>query len=87
MALLATFETGHYRIPLPVALSDSTHGLMTAFEVVTIRVTDADGQEGVGYTYTTGHNGGAVADLARREIPGIVAGDDAELIELLWQKV
>lgn len=87
MALLASFETGHYRIPLPVALSDSTHGLMTAFEVVTIRVTDADGQEGVGYTYTTGHNGGAVADLARREIPGIVAGDDAELIELLWQKV
>jgi len=87
MALITKIETGHYRIPLPVALSDSTHGVMTAFEVITVRVTDADGQEGVGYTYTTGHNGGAIADLARREIPEIVAGSDAELIEQLWQKV
>ena len=87
MALIAKIETGHYRIPLPVALSDSTHGVMTAFEVITVRVTDADGQEGVGYTYTTGHNGGAVADLAQREIPEIVQGCDADLIEQLWQKV
>ena len=87
MAHIKTIKTGHYRIPLPVALSDSTHGVMTAFEVITVRVTDADGQEGVGYTYTTGHNGGAVADLARREIPEIVEGCDAELIEQLWQKV
>jgi len=87
MAQIKSIETGHYRIPLPVALSDSTHGVMTAFEVITVRVKDADGQEGVGYTYTTGHNGGAVADLARREIPEIVAGCDADLIENLWQKV
>ena len=87
MAQIKTLETGHYRIPLPVALSDSTHGVMTAFEVITVRVTGGDGQEGVGYTYTTGHNGGAVADLLRREIPEIVSGDDADLIEQLWQKV
>ena len=87
MARIAKIETGHYRIPLPVALSDSTHGVMTAFEVITVRVTDADGQAGVGYTYTTGHNGGAIAVLARREIPEIVEGCDAELIEQLWQKV
>ena len=41
-----------------VALTDSTHGVMTAFEIVTVRVTDEDGMEGVGYTYTTGRNGG-----------------------------
>jgi L-alanine-DL-glutamate epimerase-like enolase superfamily enzyme len=87
MAQIRSLEMGHYRIPLSVALSDSTHGVMTAFEVITVRVMDADGQEGVGYTYTTGHNGGAVADLARREIPEIVAGLDADLIEQLWQKV
>jgi L-alanine-DL-glutamate epimerase-like enolase superfamily enzyme len=87
MAQIKSIETGHYRIPLPVALSDSTHGVMTAFEVITVRVKDADGHDGVGYTYTTGHNGGAVADLARREIPEIVAGCDADLIENLWQKV
>lgn len=87
MAQIKTLETGHYRIPLPVALSDSTHGVMTAFEVVTVRVTDADGQTGVGYTYTTGHNGGAIADILRRELPDLVTGQDGDLIEKLWQTV
>ncbi|MEM9030903.1 MAG: mandelate racemase/muconate lactonizing enzyme family protein [Pseudomonadota bacterium] len=87
MAHIRSVETGHYRIPLDVALTDSTHGVMTAFEVVTARVTDADGQDGVGYTYTTGHNGGAIADIMRREIPGVVAGQDAERIVQLWERV
>ena len=34
-----------------------------AFELVTCRVRDADGAEGVGYTYTVGRNGGAIADI------------------------
>jgi L-alanine-DL-glutamate epimerase-like enolase superfamily enzyme len=87
MARLATIDARLYRIPLEVPLSDSTHGTMTRFELVTVRVRDEDGAEGVGYTYTTGHNGGAIADIAAREIPEIVAGDDADLIEALWQKV
>ncbi len=87
MAKVTKLETGHYRIPLPVPLTDSTHGVMTAFEIVTIRVTDADGMDGVGYTYTTGHNGGAVANIAVNEFPDLVVGEDADLIEMLWQKV
>ena len=47
-------ETGLYRIELPVPLSDSTHGIMTHFELVTVRLRDSDGAEGIGYTYTTG---------------------------------
>ena len=38
-------------------------------------------QEGVGYTYTTGHNGGAIHHILAREIPELVAGADCELIE------
>ncbi len=87
MSAIARLVTGHYRIPLPVALSDSTHGTITAFEVITIRVTDADGMEGVGYTYTTGRNGGAIADILRREIPELVTGHDADLIEAAWTHV
>ncbi|MGH7385492.1 MAG: uroporphyrinogen decarboxylase, partial [Candidatus Rokuibacteriota bacterium] len=49
--------TDHYRIPLPVALSDSTHGLIEGFELVTARLRDEDGAEGVGYTYTVGTGG------------------------------
>ncbi len=87
MANIETVETHHYLIPLPVPLTDSTHGVMTAFEVIIARVRDADGQEGIGYTYTTGHNGGAIADCLRREIPDVVMGEDADEIERLWEKV
>ncbi len=87
MAAIEKIETGFYRVPLPVPLSDSTHGTMTSFELITARVRDADGAEGVGYTYTTGHNGGAVARLLTRDIPEIVGNDDADRIERLWQKV
>jgi hypothetical protein len=41
----------HDSIPLPVALSDSTHGTIESFELITTRVRDAEGAEGIGYTY------------------------------------
>lgn len=87
MATIKTVTAGFYRIPLETPLSDSTHGIMTAFELMTVRVGDADGQDGVGYTYTTGRNGGAIHAILAREIPQIVAGEDADLIERIWTKV
>jgi L-alanine-DL-glutamate epimerase-like enolase superfamily enzyme len=87
MNKITAIDAGHYRIPLDVPLSDSTHGVMTAFELVTSRVRDADGVEGVGYTYTTGRNGGAIHAILARELPEIAIGDDADLIEQLWTKV
>ena len=30
----------HFRVPLPLALSDSTHGEITHFGLVTVRLTD-----------------------------------------------
>ncbi len=86
MAKLAAFETGFYRIPLPQVLTNSTHGEMRAFELNTVRLRDADGAEGVGYTFTVGRNGGAVDAVLRREMPEIFAGEDAEAIERLWHK-
>ena len=87
MARIKTIETGLYRIPLPVTLSDSTHGEITAFELITCRVRDADGAEGVGYTYTVGRNGGAIADILRREIPGLIEGREADDTEAIWHHV
>ncbi len=51
---IEALDTGHFRIELPVALSDSTHGTITHFELITVRLRDSDGVEGVGYTYTVG---------------------------------
>ena len=86
MPAIRSIESGFYRIPLPEVLTDSTHGEMSAFELVTVRVRDADGAEGVGYTYTVGRNGGAVDAVLRREIQEIMAGEEADHIERLWLK-
>jgi L-alanine-DL-glutamate epimerase-like enolase superfamily enzyme len=87
MARVARVETGLYRIPLPVVLTDSMHGEMRAFEIVTARVMDADGAEGVGYTFTVGRNGGAAASVLRDEIAELATGQDGELIEALWKRL
>jgi len=41
MVLIKKVETGFYRIPPSVTLTDSTHGEMKAFELMTIRLRDA----------------------------------------------
>ena len=87
MTAIKSIETGLYRIPLTVTLSDSTHGEITAFELITCRVSDTDGAEGTGYTYTVGRNGGATADILRREIPELIAGRDADDTEAIWNHV
>ena len=87
MARIESLQCGHYRIPLPVALSDSTHGVICSFELITAVVRDADGAEGVGYTYTVGRNGGAVHHILAREIAEIAAGQDADLIEQMWKRL
>ena len=87
MPRLDRIEAGHYRIPLPEVLTDSTHGEMRDFELNTVRVRDADGAEGTGYSFTVGRNGGAVDAVLAREIAGIVPGEDADRIEHLWNRL
>ena len=87
MAAIAAVAASAFRIPLPTVLTDSMHGTMLDFELITARVRDADGAEGVGYTFTVGRNGRAVLSVLRDEIAEIVAGADADLIEALWQKI
>ena len=84
---IASLDTALYRIELPVPLSDSTHGTMTHFELVTVRLRDEDGAEGVGYTYTTGAGGAAVHALIDQGLRPVLIGADAGMIEALWQKM
>jgi len=50
-----------------------------------VRVRDAEGAEGVGYTYTVGAGGAAVQALVARELAPLLAGRDADLIASHWQ--
>ena len=66
---LSRFQVDHYAIPLPVVLSDSTHGDMSEFGLITVRIADEEGVEGLGYTYTVGNiGGGAVASMVDRDL-------------------
>src|SRR2546421_5336129 len=78
-------QADHYLIPLPTILSDSTHGAITRFELVAVRLHDADGAVGVGYTYTVGTGGAAVHTLVARDLAPLLTGREAERIEEIWQ--
>lgn len=75
-------------IPLPSVLSDSTHGEMRHFSLVTVRVRCDDGSEGLGYTYTVGKTGGpAVLALLTHDVVPLLDGEDPREIERLWEKM
>jgi len=87
MPAIVKIACDHFRIPLPVVLSDSTHGDIAAFELVTVRMTDNEGAEGLGYTYTVGAGGAAIQTLVAKELAPLLAGQDADRIEHLWQRM
>ena len=74
MTTISSVGVDHYRIPLPVVLSDSTHGDIAEFELVTVRVRDAAGAAGLGYTYTVGRGGAAVAALIKHDLCSVLLG-------------
>lgn len=75
----------HYSIPLPVVLSDSTHGDMASFELMTARITDSDGHEGLGYTYTLGGGARAIHSVIATDIAPFLIGREADRIEEIWK--
>ena len=81
-------QVDHFRIPLPVVLSDSTHGDMSHFGLITVRIACADGSDGLGYTYCVGDIGGdAIRSLVERELAPLVVGAEADAIENLWDRM
>ena len=84
---IETVETTHYRIPLPTVLTDSTHGTMSHFELVTVRIRDDEGAEGVGYTYSVNHGGSAIRALIVDDLAPLLVGEEAGRIARLWQRM
>ena len=84
---IAAVQAERFSIPLPETLSDSTHGEMSHFELVTVRIRDNDGVEGLGYTYTVGAGANAIVSLIRDDLTPLLIGADASRIEDLWQKM
>ena len=85
---IAHIRTDHYRIPLPVVLSDSTHGDISHFGLITARIRTAGGLEGLGYTYAVGDIGGtAIHAMVRDDLAPLLLGEDGDCIERLWERM
>ncbi|MEM6550635.1 MAG: mandelate racemase/muconate lactonizing enzyme family protein [Planctomycetota bacterium] len=72
-----------FEVPLPGVLFDAKHGSHTCFELVVARVTLADGSHGVGYTYTGGKGGRAIAAVLEHDLAGSVIGKNGLDIPLI----
>jgi L-alanine-DL-glutamate epimerase-like enolase superfamily enzyme len=82
---LRSVQPDLYRIELPTVLSDSTHGQICHFELITVRIQDDEGAEGLGYTYTVGAGGRAIRALIEHELKPWLEGRDGTRIEQLWK--
>jgi len=81
-------QTDHYQIPLPTTLTDSTHGDITHFAVVTARVRTDEGAEGMGYTYTVGKTGGAaIHAMIENDLTPFLIGKDPRRVERIWEEM
>ncbi len=75
----------HYRIPLPAILSDSTHGTISHFGLITARIRTTDGIEGTGYSYVVGNIGGrALHTMLCQDLASRLLDKDPEHRETLW---
>ncbi|MEM7057162.1 MAG: mandelate racemase/muconate lactonizing enzyme family protein [Pseudomonadota bacterium] len=74
-----------FRLPLPVAMKASAAGVMTAFDMVGVALTDAEGASGYGYTVLHEGQGGSVAACADGPLRAAIEGQDADRIEGLWR--
>ncbi len=80
-------KTEIFHIPLPTVLSDSTHGEIQFFQLISVRIYDSSGNYGLGYTYTTGTGGGAVASHIKSDLSHILIGIEPNNIEKVWDQM
>ena len=84
---IADIQADYFRIPLTTVLSDSTHGEMSHFELITARIRSDDGVEGLGYTYTTGVGGTAIHAMIAKDLTPVLFQVDARSIESIWNQM
>jgi L-alanine-DL-glutamate epimerase-like enolase superfamily enzyme len=87
MSAVASLQTDFYQVPLPVVLTDATHGVIPHFELVTVQLHDTDGATGLGYTYAVNSGAEAFAVLIDRYLAPVVTGEDVDHTERSWQRM
>src|SRR5690349_5391860 len=80
---ITSAEACCYRVPLPAPWGSAAHRI-THHELIITRLT-ADGKhEGVGWSYTVGNGGTAVAALLSDDLFPRLTGKDPAAVEPIW---
>ncbi len=85
--IIKAVETKHYLLPLSHPMTDASHGVMTHFEVVLVKLETDSGLAGYGYTYTIGCGGAAIRSLIERDLKPLLLGAEANRIEGIWERM
>ena len=85
MALITSIHSQLFHVPLAEVLTDAKHGDHTHFELVTVTIKTADGQEGTGYSYTGGKGGYAIKAMIDHDLAPFLMGQPADNIEQLYE--
>ncbi|OON97493.1 MAG: uroporphyrinogen decarboxylase [Candidatus Epulonipiscioides saccharophilum] len=68
MSTISDIKVDYYKLPLIGNLVDALHGKHDHFEIILATVTTSDGTQGVGYTYTGGIGGVAIAKMLELDL-------------------
>ncbi len=83
-ASIRSVDATLYKVPLGEVLHDAKHGAHTHFELIVVTITDSDGVEGTGYTYTGGRGGQSILALINQDLSPFAIGKAADDIESLY---
>ena len=85
MSTIKKITTNYYKLPLKGNLVDALHGKHDNFELITSTVLTDDGIEGVGYTYTGGIGGAAIATMLDKDLAPRLIGKELNDLKSLNQ--
>ena len=83
MSRIERVEILQVDLPPKVVRSDAIQSFATQ-ETPLLRITDADGATGIGYSYTIGQGGSSIVALLRDHLAPRLLGREAEEIERIW---
>jgi L-alanine-DL-glutamate epimerase-like enolase superfamily enzyme len=72
---------------LPARVRRDAVQAFTNQETIFVEIETADGQVGLGYSYTIGTGGRAVVALLQRDLLPLLVGEDARRIEQIWSRL
>ncbi|WP_420411359.1 mandelate racemase/muconate lactonizing enzyme family protein [Roseibium sp.] len=84
MARIACVEILMVDLKPKVLRTDATQSFVSQ-ETPLVRITDADGAVGVGYTYTIGTGGPSVVALLQNTLAPRLIGQEADAIQAIWR--